>query len=675
MRKAASEKILVLGIDGLDPSLTRKYVRAGLMPNVKKFLERGSASADLVMLGGQPTITPPMWTTLATGTYPCTHGITDFWVADGNNLDTIAYGLDSRLCKAEQLWNVFAESGKKTLVWHWPGSSWPPTSSSPNLSVVDGTQPEGVNCGVGEIEKDFILVADVKTEDVYFREKAAADSRVPCVISDLAVEETLADASRIAGSIAVGAAATRNLILSPDDGQGTMGKMPFDVALSPIKPAAGWTDAPEDAMEFTMLLSHGLIHRSALLVRGESGKYDTVLLYKRKKSEKPFAVLREGVFTCGIVDEGYRNDVKYEVTRSMRLLSVSDDGSHLKIWVSTAMDINENSLWHPQELQRIVKDNCGPALPGAILGGYDQQLMQECMIPQWRAMGEWQAKSLNYLIDHENFEIVFSHFHNVDLQGHMIIKFLKDKGEGSLPEHVYAECMEMVYRQTDEYIGKFMHYLDKGWTVFIISDHAAVCPEHGPVAIGEPVGVNVRLMEELGYTALKKDAQGNELRELDWEKTRAVAVRGNFIYINLKGRNPHGTVDPAEQYELEEQIMTDLYGYKHPETGKRVISLAVRNKDAILLGLGGPDCGDIVYWTAEGYNFDHGDSLSTTRGYADTSVSPIFMAAGNGVKSGYSTDRIIRQVDFVPTMAVIGGVRMPKQCEGAPVYQILSEEY
>ena len=66
-RKALSEKILVLGIDGLDPRLARKYVDEGVMPNLKKFMERGACREDLVMLGGQPTITPPMWTTLATG--------------------------------------------------------------------------------------------------------------------------------------------------------------------------------------------------------------------------------------------------------------------------------------------------------------------------------------------------------------------------------------------------------------------------------------------------------------------------------------------------------------------------------------------------------------------------------------------------------------------------------
>ena len=35
-------------------------------------------------------------------------------------------------------------------------------------------------------------------------------------------------------------------------------------------------------------------------------------------------------------------------------------------------------------------------------------------------------------------------------------------------------------------------------------------------------------------------------------------------------------------------------------TGMRIIACALRNKDAVLLGLGGPQSGDIIYWTAEG---------------------------------------------------------------------------
>lgn len=74
----ACQKILVLGVDGMDPSLTRKFVEAGIMPNTAEYIRRGAQRQDLALLGALPTITPPMWTTLATGCYPQTHGITCF---------------------------------------------------------------------------------------------------------------------------------------------------------------------------------------------------------------------------------------------------------------------------------------------------------------------------------------------------------------------------------------------------------------------------------------------------------------------------------------------------------------------------------------------------------------------------------------------------------------------
>lgn len=51
-------KVLVLGVDGLDPRLTKKYMEKGVMPNFTEFKKRGSAREDLVMLGAMPTITP-----------------------------------------------------------------------------------------------------------------------------------------------------------------------------------------------------------------------------------------------------------------------------------------------------------------------------------------------------------------------------------------------------------------------------------------------------------------------------------------------------------------------------------------------------------------------------------------------------------------------------------------
>ena len=120
-KKVLSEKILMLGVDGMDPRLTRTYVDKGIMPNVAKLLEKGSARHDLVLLGGHPTVTPPMWTTLSSGTYACTHGVTGFSRMKEGEIDKTIYNLDSRNLKVEQLWDVFVKAGKKTLVWHWPG--------------------------------------------------------------------------------------------------------------------------------------------------------------------------------------------------------------------------------------------------------------------------------------------------------------------------------------------------------------------------------------------------------------------------------------------------------------------------------------------------------------------------------------------------------------------------
>lgn len=167
---------------------------------------------------------------------------------------------------------------------------------------------------------------------------------------------------------------------------------------------------------------------------------------------------------------------------------------------------------------------------------------------------------------------------------------------------------------------------------------------------------------------LKKDANGKEMREIDWEKTRAVATRGGHIWINLKGRNATGIVEPADKYALEAEIISALYNYR--QDGKRVIAMCMRNKDAALVGMSGPECGDIIYWLEEGFNRIHGDALPTQRGYADTSVSPIFIAAGKGLKQGVKAERVIRQADFAPTVAALLGVRMPAQNEGGPLTQL-----
>jgi len=661
-----SRKILVLGVDGADPRLTRSYIDRGLLPNTAELLRRGSARQDLVMLGAQPTVTPPMWTTLATGTYPCTHGITCFQ-RKGSNLDETAYNLDSRFCKAEPMWNVTAEAGLKTLVWHWPGSSWPPTSDNPNLMVVDGLTPAVVNAFAG-CGDEGLLLGSVENTKVVFRAKAASDADVPCVIR----EDQYQDSAAFDVGAATGGSA-KKIITQLSEGEHGMSSMPFDLTFTPITDVdhAKWAAAPEGAKEITILYSGGLIRRPALILKNEDGIYDRVALYRSKKDTEPFAILPKGEFVEGVIDDAVYHDEVVKANRNMRILELSENGETLRMWLSAGVVIGVDNYFHPKSLYHDILANVGPTPPLSILGGGDKTLILDCMHENWESCARWTARALNYMIEQQGVEVIFSQLHNIDLQGHMIVKFLKDHGHNILGEEEYADMMLKIYQQTDRYIGEFLHLLDKDWTIIYVSDHAQVCGEYEPLVIGDNTGICTGVMEELGLLKLKVDENGNKLHEIDWEHTYAVQQRGNHIYLNIKGRDPYGIIDPEDQYEWEEEVMTRLYGYKHPVSGKRVIALALRNRDAYLLGMGGPESGDILFWNAEGYNYDHCDSLSTTYGYAGTSVSPIFIAAGKGIKENFLTERIIRQVDVAPTVAELTGLRMPEQCEGAPIYQIL----
>ena len=679
-RQASANKILMLGMDGMDPRFTLRMLREGKMPNVQKLLERGAAAEDLVMLGGHPTITPPMWTTLATGCYANVHGITQF-SRKAEDLDLQRYNIDSRYCKAEPLWNVFAEAGKKTLVWHWPGSSWPPTSDSPNLFVVDGSSPGSVGMTSCQVDAEFMLGGNVEFKNTSFVAFGATDATAPCVVQEEEAEKTdiptnttenAGDTYRYDGP------ATHKIFMRESQKTTNFTDTPLHLARTPITEPKNWSgiEVPADAKEFTMLFSKGLISRPGLILKDENGKYTKMALYKNKKASEPFAELELGVMAIDVMDEAVKaNGTRYRCNRNLRLLKMAEDGSTFTMYVSAAMNADDDSVWHPKRLFKEVVENVGYVPPTSMIGNQSEELITDCMLANWYASADWQAAAMQYVIDNENMEIVFSHFHGVDLQGHMFFKHMNPKPYNKMPVEKFIKMAEDIYVQADYYIGKFLHYLDEGWTILVFSDHGLVSSEYDEPFLGDSSGVNLRVLQQYGLTEVKRDENGNELEEIDWEKTKAVALGECHIWINLKGRDPHGIVDPADKYDVETEVIDALYNYRDPETGKRIVSIAMRNKEAVLVGLGGPDSGDIIYFNEEGFNFDHGDCLSTSYGMEETSVSPIFFAAGPGIKENYRTERIIRQVDFVPTVAVLGGVRMPAQCEGAPAYQILTEEY
>ncbi len=693
--KGLSDKVVLLGIDGMDPRFSRKMVDEGKMPNLKRLIEKGSAREDLRLLGAVPTITPPMWTTLSTGAYPMTHGIEDFNINLKGELDVNFAGIYSKYVHAEPLWNVTAEAGKKTLVWHWPGGAWPPTSDSPNLMVVDGSTPGALGFGYAMRDNEATVIATTKATEVKYIGYGLHASKgydgdgsdvhtlgigthaAPKLPRHEALWKEFSEGIACNGYTPKQHMDFRTFICLPgDSGMDVLHQFPQNLALSPITEPEGWTSSPEGAKEFTWMQVFGKMPVPCLILRNEQGVYDRVALYASKQSPEPIVVLKQGVYTKnvpGVVPKG-KSGAMENVIRNLCLLDIREDGSYIRLWASQAFSTDDNCVWYPHWIFDKIKAKFGPPVPTGQGFGGDMDIM-DCNFKQWAQAAQWQADSMKYMMREEGVEVVFSHFHGPDMMGHCYMPWLKDRDTSVLPEQEIYKLHERTYKITDDYIGEFLPMLDEGWTILLFSDHSLICREHDFHEIGDNMGVNAGLMMELGYTQLKKDADGNYLPELDWEHTRAVQQRANSIFINLKGRDRFGIVDPADKYELEEQIITDLYSYRDKKTGKRVISMALHQKDANLLGLGGDyTSGDIIFFVHDDYALDHGEALPTALGHADTTLSPIFVAAGPGIKEGYTMQLFPREVDVAPTAAVLLGVRIPAQCEGSPVYSILSEE-
>ena len=692
--KALTQKLLLLGVDGMDPRFTKRLVNEGKMPNFKKLMDMGSCREDLMMLGANPTITPPMWATLATGTYPMTHGIMDYNISAEDDKDITLGAFSSAFMVAEPLFNVTANAGKKTLVMHWPGGSFPPTTDSENLFTIDGSSPGACCAWSNERDLDMVYVAStkceqpsympmsIKTTDIEGDEKlsfalppTSKSGKSPEAKERMAYyQQWYKDKIGVEGYTPSGSFVVDNIVDGTNEGlMWALADFPTGCCLSPVWPANGWEiEVPADAKEFLIITFYGKVMRPALILKNESGVYDKVAIYKDKASAEPLAVLENDVMT-GVFDTVPSANGEENVYRNMRMLKIAEDGSYVCIWASRGMSCDDDSVWFPKSLFKEITDKFGPPQPTSQMSGNDKDLILKCNNVQWTMAADWQSKVMHHMIEEHGVEVIFSHMHNVDLQSHNYMKYMKNRPTSRYDESEVVKFAEATYKVTDDYIGTFMHLIDEGWTIMIFSDHALISAYEEAVAQGDNTGVCDEPFKGWGYTVMKKDENGKELPEVDWTQTKAIMTRSNSIYINLKGRDKYGIVDPEDKYELEEEIITKLYGYKHPKTGKRIIALALHNKDAVLLGLGGPMGADIVFVVHESYVEDHGAGLSTAWGYQDTSLSPIFLAAGPGIKENFRTTRYIREVDLAPTAAVLLGVDMPAQCEGAPAYQIFTE--
>lgn len=654
-----AKKIALLGLDGADPMFMKKLIAEGKLPNFQKFMESGIVTEDLGMQGALPTITPPNWASLATGAWPNTHGITCFWNHTlGNPLDILDFGWNSELCKAEYIWDAFDRAGKKSIIFNYP-TSWPPTN--PNAIVVDGTSMFSNLRGYIDYEKIFeCSEGDFPIQVIpHEADLSGTDCRVEGEVSELKAEIKNFDGFGYQHP---------GCVTAEGGSEEEADSAKCDRVIAPIKAAQGWAKAPAGAKEVVLTVNEGQTRRYGLIVTDDEKNYNKLQIFVNKQDEKPIGEVVINGWSDWIYDSYHYKGESKPVAYKVKLVELDAEGRSMKFYYSFALDLKPQNYFSPLEIGEELYKAVGPMMQPSNFDRHND-IADTIVLETMEEMYQWQVKAQEYLLKHKEWDLFCSHIHGIDMLNHFYLDYTIP---ATTPNYErYQTIILKMYQITDTYIGEMMKLFDEETTVVIASDHAAIGRDRHIIhpLIGDMWGFNVGVLGELGYTKLK-EVKGKV--EIDWENTQAVAQRATYIYINLKGRDPQGIVDPKDYDDLVRRIIDDLYAYRDPQTGKRVISLALNRSDMEYLNMGGPHCGDIFYMMEPEFNRTHGNGLSnmSLNGY---SLKCLFMMAGAGVKQGEVINRRVRIVDVVPTLCHLAGAPMAHDVEGGVIYQSLAD--
>jgi predicted AlkP superfamily phosphohydrolase/phosphomutase len=119
----------------------------------------------------------------------------------------------------------------------------------------------------------------------------------------------------------------------------------------------------------------------------------------------------------------------------------------------------------------------------------------------------------------------------------------------------WEEEFRAYYRSVDAEIGQLIEGLDDDTAVLVVSDHGAQSMVGG-------IQVNEWLQRE-GYLRLAEQPDGVipiGQATIDWPNTRVWADGGYYsrIFLNVRGREPEGTVDPADYEALRDELIAKL---------------------------------------------------------------------------------------------------------------------
>jgi predicted AlkP superfamily phosphohydrolase/phosphomutase len=279
-------------------------------------------------------------------------------------------------------------------------------------------------------------------------------------------------------------------------------------------------------------------------------------------------------------------------------------------------------------------------------------------------------------------DLMVQQFEFPDRVGHVFWRLLDTSHPAYDPKLAaqWSDALLRAYQLMDSIVGDAMAAAEKRHAALI------VLSDHGFASFRKAVNYDTWLVMN-GYLVLKSGVQvkernvemlfdqGQFWENVDWSKTRAYAMGLGEVYINLKGREAQGIVNPGAEYDaLKKELKAKLVTMQDPENGaypvRRVLAReeVYRQFDPNMIP-------DLFVTNNDGYRVSWQTSLGgIPKSLIDTnkqtwsgdhcSVDPEIVKGIFFYNRKLQTDRPPYIADVYPTVLGLLGVRAPYELDG-----------
>lgn len=506
-RCAKVQRLIFLGLDGLDPGLLERYMAEGKLPHFARLRELGGFRRLRTTF---PPLSPVAWSTFATGVNPARHSMFDFL---NRNLQSYLPELSStRVRKPERVLKL----GRYRIPLSRPIVEM--RRKSRTFWSILGEHRIGAT----------VLRIPITFPPEKFHGRLLSAMCTPDLMGSQGTF-SLFTTRRAANGESGEAVQSGNLLALTRQGQAF----------------TGWIPGPDDSM----LKDGGPMRIRFTLVPGSEGRAALAIDEERHD-------LHAGEYTPWITLH-FQAALNVTVRGVVRFL-LTESGPEYSLYM-TPVNIDPERPALP-----ISHPSYYAAYLAKLLGVYSTLGMAE---DTWalneRAIDEAAFLKQVWLIYEERERMFLSAlerarrgmvacvFDTTDRVQHMFFRHLDGGG-------AYGRVIEELYMRVDGLVGKALAYVDPGTALVVLSDHGFTSFERG-------VDLNAWLLQN-GYLALKDGAQGREyLKDVDWSRTRAYTFGLAGVYVNQRGRESKGIVPAGEAIALKKEIAGRLTGLRDEE--------------------------------------------------------------------------------------------------------------